>query len=370
MWVLLILLVFTGSCRRRHEGVLRIGFLPNVTHAVPMVADARGTIRDGVHMPVQFVPFNAGPAIVEALLAGDLDAGYAGPGPAINAFIRTKGRIRVVSGVAGGGAAFVVRSDLEIDEPADLSRRRVATPQIGNTQDIALRQYLWEHDLAPSDRGGTVEVYPLTNADILALMRSREIDGAWVAEPWVSRLVDEAHGRVFVDETTLWDGGRHPTTLLMVNGDLLEKHPETVQALVKANHDTIAWVRGNPLEAQARVNEQLERHTGKKLRKEILASAWKRITFTEDPMPDALREVARAARRIGYLPRSDIRGMIVTRAELDASVRRVQLLREMKGEATPTPAPKITAPPAATPAAAAKPAATPPAPKKKKKKRT
>jgi NitT/TauT family transport system substrate-binding protein len=257
------------------------------------------------------VPFNAGPSVIEALFAGDLDIAYCGPSPAINAFVRSEGRVRILAAAAYGGAALVVRKVLAVDSPRDLRKARIASPQIGNTQDIALRQWLADNDLVSSDRGGTVQVVPMSNADILSLFRSREIDAAWVVEPWVSRLLEEAEGRVFLEESSLHRGGLYPTTVLVVTDKMLHDHPGEVGALVNVNASSVAWVKRNGAAARALVNNALERHTGKPLRPALLEAAWERLSYGTDPLLGSLRESAIAARRLGYLPHSDISGIVV-----------------------------------------------------------
>lgn len=314
--LLLATLAGVGCNNGADRKELRIGFLPNLSHAVPMVGEARGMYGAPGQPKVELVPFGAGPSAIEALLAGDVDLAYVGPGPAVNAFVRTHGKVRVVAGAASGGAAFVIRKDLPWSEPDHLVKSTLATPQIGNSQDIALRQYLWDNDLAPRDRGGSVTVVPMSNADIFSMMRSKELDGAWVPEPWVTRLVNEANGRVFVDEAALWPKGRYPTTLLVTSKATIRRRGPEVLRIARANTRIVQWIRANPQEAQHLVNEGLERHVGKPLPAATISAAWERIEFTDDPIPAALKENARSARRIGYLPRSDIRGILLEPEEL------------------------------------------------------
>lgn len=313
--LLAVVIAALSACSRGERTTVRVGFLPNLTHAVPMVGEALGSYRDARGEPVELAPFNAGPKAIEALLAGDLDFAYVGPGPAINAFVRTDGNVRVLAGAASGGAAFVVRKELRIGGPADLRHSVLATPQIGNSQDIALRRWLWEHDIVPRDRGGTVTVLPMSNSDILSMFRTKELHGAWVPEPWATRLVLETDGRVFLDESSVWPDGRFPTTLLVTRDEVLRDRPGDVAAMVAANRRIVQWISRNPARARALVNERLEHHVGKPLPPETIAAAWKRLSFTTDPMREALVENARAARRIGYLPSSDVRGLVVAPAE-------------------------------------------------------
>lgn len=332
---LLMVVILLAGCGPTEANEVRIGFLPNLTHSVPMIGDARG-MYDGISTkPVRLVPFNAGPAAVEAMLAGDIDYVYCGPTPAINAFVRTQGRVRVIAGAAAGGAAFVIRDEMVVDDLSALRRARLASPQIGNTQDVALRQFLIDNDLASRDRGGSVLVVPMSNPDILSMMRLKELDGAWVPEPWVTRLVDEAGGRVLVNETSLWPEGKFPTTVLIARDSVLKERPEEALTLRVANSRVIGWINANHDEARRLANAALEKHAGKKLKDTTLRSAWKNLVFTDDPLVAGLRENARSARRIGYLPTSDIRGIL---AELG-----------------PVPPPKVApAPAAAAPVPAAK----------------
>lgn len=299
------------GCRKTARHEMRVGFLPNLTHAVPMVIEERKLLAEAIGRPVVFVPFAAGPSLIEALFAGDLDVGYCGPGPAINAFVRSRHRVRVLAAATYGGAAFVVRKELAIDTPRGLRKARLASPQIGNTQDIALRQWLADNDLVSSDRGGTVRVVPMANPDILSLFRSKEIDGAWVVEPWVSRLVDEGGGRVYLEESELHENGVYPTTLLVATQDLLAAHPRDIENLVNVNAAAVSWVNGNAANARDLVNASLRRHAGKPLQKALIESAWTRLSFGTDPLAKSLKESARTARRLGYLPSSDITGIIM-----------------------------------------------------------
>ncbi len=311
-------LLLLAGCAREARDEMRIGFLPNLTHAVPLVGEARRSYTSPEGRAVRLVPFHAGTSAVEAMLAGNIDLTYGGPGPAINAFVRTKGRVRILAGGAGRGAGLVIRANLPIDDAADLAGLRLAVPQIGNTQDIALREYLWQNGLAPRDGGGDVVVLPLPNSEILSTMRAGEIDGAWVPEPWAQRLVEEASGRLFLDERRLWPDGRFPTTLLIGSDEAIVRHPREVAAAVAANRRIVAWIRAHPSDAKSLVNRQLERYLGKPLRTGTLDASWKRLAFVDDPMPDALAVTARMARRIGYLPRADVSGIVVPPGELES----------------------------------------------------
>lgn len=290
---------------------LRLGYFPNVTHAVPLVGVAKGLYTKhlgGTKLETQ--TFNAGPAEVEALLAGNLDAGYLGPNPAVNAYAKTKGEaIRIISGATSGGASLVVKPG--IDGPAALKGKRIATPQLGNTQDVALRSWLKANGLTPSSQGvaGDVQVEPTENATTLTLFQQGKLDGAWVPEPWASRLVLDGGGKVLVDEKTLWPGGRFVTTHLIVRTEFLEKYPDTVKALLQGQVETVDWVGRNEADAKTTVNAELKRITTKALKPEVLDRAWGNIELTNDPIAASLKKSADDAIAAGLLKKVDLKGI-------------------------------------------------------------
>jgi len=290
---------------------LRLGYFPNVTHAAPVVGVAKGffTKRLG-STKLETQTFNAGPAEIEAMLGGDLDAGYIGPNPAINAFAKTKGEgIRIVAGATSGGAALIVQPG--ISSAADLRGKRIASPQLGNTQDVALRAWLKGQGLTPSSQGvqGDVQVEPSENATTLQLFRDKKIDGAWVPEPWASRLVLDGGGKVLVDEKTLWPQGKFVTTHLIVRTEFLQKYPETVKALIEGQVDADEWIADNPDEAKSTVNAELKRLTTKSLADEVLDRAWENIEITTDPVAASLKKSADDAVEAGLLKEVDLKGI-------------------------------------------------------------
>jgi NitT/TauT family transport system substrate-binding protein len=289
---------------------LRLGYFPNLTHATALVGVERGTFA-AVLRPdrLRLSTFNAGPAAVEALFSGALDAAYLGPNPAINAFVRSKGEaIRIVSGATSGGASLVVRPT--IADARDLRGTKLATPQLGGTQDVALRHWLRSQGLETDIQGGgDVSVTPQDNAQTLETFRRGLIDGAWVPEPWVSRMVQEAGAKVLLDEASLWPGGRFVTTQLAVRTEFLRKHPETVRRLLRAQVETDRFVNATPAEAQQLANRGIERVTGKKLAEPVVAAAWRNLTFTNDPVASSLPVSAAHATAVGLLDRADLRGI-------------------------------------------------------------
>lgn len=292
---------------------LRVGYFPNLTHAVPIVGLRQGQFARVIGDQAVIEPrtFNAGPAAMEALLAGELDLVYIGPGPAITGFVRSKGRaLRVVAGAASGGASLVVRANLGIGEAKDLAGRRLASPQIGNTQDVALRIFLREHGLVTRERGGTVSVLPVANPDIITLFRKGELDGAWVPEPWAALLRRESGARELVDERSLWPRGEFPTTVLVATNEFLAEHPALVERWLFGQIEVSSWINANPSAAKAEVNAGLRDLTTRDIPPDVLEDAWSRLGFGEEILSDTFPKLARDAQALGYLPASDVSALV------------------------------------------------------------
>ena len=276
---------------------LKLGYFPNLTHATAVLGVADGTFAEALGEDVDFSTalFNAGPEAVEALFSGAVDATFIGPSPTINAHAVSFGEaVRVVAGATSGGAYLVVHP--EISSARDLRGRVVASPQLGNTQDVALRAWLAEQGLATDQRGGgDVQVQPQSNAQILDAYRAGAVDGAWVPEPWASRLVQEEGAKVLVDEADLWPGGRYVTTHLVVRAEYLERHPEQVRALLRGHMEATRRAVAEPDEAKRAVNAALEEIAGKALGQELLDAAWANLEFTVDPLASTLRRAAEQA---------------------------------------------------------------------------
>ena len=288
---------------------LRLGFFPNITHATPLYGVAAGTFSRALG-GTTLIPqvFNAGPAAVEALFAGSLDAAYVGPNPAVNAFVKGRGAVRIVAGATSGGAALVVRDGIRSAE--QLRGRRIASPQTGGTQDIALRTWLAEHGYAVDVRGGgDVTIVTQDNGQTLKTFAAGEVDAAWVPEPWVSRLVLEAGGHVLVDEADLWPRGRFVTTHLVVRTQYLQQHPQTVEALLRGEVEANRHLREDGDRAREVVNRKLGELTGAQLAPRTLERAFSSIQITEDPLARTLQESAEDAFRTGLVERADLRGI-------------------------------------------------------------
>lgn len=301
--MLLVILVFAVSAVGYCAEPVRIGYFANITHAQALVGKANGTFEKHAGSTIEWKMFNAGPTAMEALLAGALDMAYVGPNPAVNAYIRSGGTaLRIVAGAASGGASLVVHKGSGIKSAADLKGKRVATPEFGNTQDIALRHWLKTQGLKP---GKDLQVMPVKNAEILDLFMQKKIAAAWVPEPWVSRLVHEAGGNILLDERFLWPGGKFPTAVLVVRAEYLAKHRDVVIRIIEAHLETTEWIAAQPAKSRKLVNAELAKVTRKPLDAMILNDAFSRMLITYDPSRAALLTSAERARDLGFLPKSD-----------------------------------------------------------------
>jgi NitT/TauT family transport system substrate-binding protein len=300
-----------GRSGGAEEVTLRLGFFPNVTHAPAIIGLDEGYFEAalGEGVTLETATFNAGPEATEALFAGALDATFIGPNPAINAFAQSDGEaIRIVSGATSGGAFLVVQP--EIDSADDLRGTRLASPQLGNTQDVALRAWLKDEGLeTDATGGGDVSIQPQANADTLTAFQQDDIGGAWVPEPWASRLVLEGGGKVLVDERDLWPDGRFVTTHLIVRTAFLDDHPDVVQDLLAGLVDAIEFANASPDQARQVVNAGIERITTKALPEEVIASAWRSLEFTWDPIATSLAESKDDAVAAGLLDPLDLDGI-------------------------------------------------------------
>jgi len=289
---------------------LRLGYFANVTHSPALVGVAGGYLEDALGDTLLSTQvFNAGPAAIEALNAGAVDATFIGPNPAINAYVKSHGEsVRIVAGSTSGGAQLVVRDG--IDSPEDLLGTAIATPQLGGTQDVALRAWLTEQGLANDlQGGGDVAVTPTENAQTLTLFQNGEIDGAWVPEPWASRLVLDAGAHVLVDEADLWDDGEFLTTHLIVATEYLEQHPETVEALIRGELAAIDAIEADTEQAKVLVNGEIEKESGKPLSGAVLDRAFENITFGVDPLAGTLEQLLADGVTAGTTQEADLTGI-------------------------------------------------------------
>src|SRR4051812_47055198 len=272
---------------------LRLGYFANVTHAAALIGVQEGLVKKELgDTKLTTQVFNAGPDEVEALFAGALDAAYIGPSPTINAYGQSNGdAIRIIAGAASGGAQLVVRNG--IASPADLKGSTLASPQLGNTQDAALRTWLTDQGLKNSvNGGGDVTIAPTPNSDVPNLFDSGQLDGAWVPEPTASILVLEHGAHVLVNEKDLWPGGQFVTTQLIVRTEFLQKYPDTVAALLRGHVQAVQFTQSDSEGAKQAVNAGLKSAGGKSLDAPVLDRAWGELTVTYDPIASALKQSA------------------------------------------------------------------------------
>jgi NitT/TauT family transport system substrate-binding protein len=262
---------------------------------------------------------------MEALLSGSIDLSYVGVSPTLNAYVRTAGEeVRVVAGACSGGAALVVQGDSDIHTAADLRGTQLGTPQLGNTQDIAARSWLISQGLKVTLTGGDLLVIPSGNSDLFALFTKHEIDAVWTVEPWVSRLVHEAKGRILFEEASLWDamGGRYCTTHLVSSVRFLKQDRELLLRFLEAHVDLTRWIAEHPQEAKQLFNTELKEETKRGLDPVILESAWPRLEFTVDPLRPSLEKAATDRRKVGFYRDSADFSRIYSLAPLNEILRK------------------------------------------------
>jgi len=279
-----------GAAKKQSEPVtLRLGYFPNVTHASAIVGVESGIFKKklGSNVNLELHTFNSGTEALQAFQAEALDASYIGPSPTISAWTKLNKGVKIVSGSASGGAYFVVNKS--INSAADLKGKVVASPQLGNTQDVALRTWLKSKGLnTDTTGGGDVQIRPQDNATTLNAFKTGELVGAWVPEPWATRLVTEGGGKILVNEADLWPQGKFVTTQLIVTTSFLKDHPDVVQKLVDGQVAANDYIKTNPFDAQTDVSNNIAKITGKPIPGDLVIASFKNIEFTDDPIASSL----------------------------------------------------------------------------------
>src|SRR5256884_143564 len=264
--------------------VIRFGHFPNITHAQGVIAHAlsrkgKGWFEErlGPNVEIQWFTYNAGPSAMEAMFAGSLDLTYVGQGPALNAHFKSNGQeVRVIAGAANAGAALVVKADSPIKTAADFRGKKIATPQLGNTQDISCRAWLKSQGFKVTQTGGEVTVIPTANPDQLGLFQRGGVDAVWTVEPWVTRLERDANARVFLDDKDAI------TTWLVSSVKFLRARHDLAKKITDANVELTKWMQQNQAEAQKLLIEELKAETRADFAPDAVAQAWNRIQFTSD----------------------------------------------------------------------------------------
>jgi NitT/TauT family transport system substrate-binding protein len=295
-------LVEPGLGAQREANVLRLGYFPNITHAQALYARATGEFEARIGVRIEWTAFNAGPTAIESLFANAVDATFVGPSPTINGYIKSRGeKFVIVAGSAGGGSGLVVRKDSGIRSEKDFADKTIATPQLGNSQDVAARVWFAEKGYRLRERGGNVSLVPLSNPDQLTLFKKHQIDGAWTVEPWLSRLELEGGGQLLLEEKSLWPGEKFVTTHLVVSRNFLADNQQMIRKLVAALVEVTEQINSNKIAAATILNAQLKRETGKALKDDVIQKAMTRVEFTWDPNCASLKQSAEALHRIGFL---------------------------------------------------------------------
>lgn len=304
--VLILMAVLASGCAPwEREGaaapprVLRLGYMANITHAQALLGLGDGSLERSAGIKVVPKVFTAGPPAITALFAGEIDLLYVGPSPALNGYVRSGGEaLRLLAGGASGGAVFVVKPGID---PQRLDTARLATPGIANTQDIALRHMLHGQGLRTREQGGSVRVTPTAPAEILGLFARGQLDGAWVAEPWGARLIQETGAVLAWDERDLWPDRTFATTVLAVSPKFLRANREAVKGFLAAHVAITEWIVAHPEEAKVRLQAELSKLQGKPLPDEVFSAAFSRIDFTYDPMVSSVQAQAQRAYDLGLL---------------------------------------------------------------------
>ncbi|MEQ8198610.1 MAG: ABC transporter substrate-binding protein, partial [Clostridiaceae bacterium] len=266
--------VLAGCSNKKQDDLktLRVGFFPNLTHSQALVGKNRGDFQNalGNNINIEWKQFNAGSSEIEAFLAGELDLGYIGPGPAINGFTKSKGDVVIIAGSTDAGAVLVSRKGTSIKTVKDLDGKKVAIPQFGNTQDLSLRYLLQEAGLKDKAKGGTVEIVQAENPDIKTLIEKGEIDAALVPEPWGARLEKESGANLVLDYNQIWREGKYPTAVVIARKEFLKDHPDVVEKFLKTHVELTDYINSNQSEAGTIANKEIEALTKKAISQSIL----------------------------------------------------------------------------------------------------
>jgi NitT/TauT family transport system substrate-binding protein len=290
---------------------LRLGYFPNITHAQALYARATGEFERRIGVRIKWTAFNAGPTAIESLFANAVDATFVGPSPTINGYIKSRGeKFVIVAGSASGGAGLVVRRDSGIHTEKDFAGKTIATPQLGNTQDVAARVWLADKGYRLRERGGNVSLVPLSNPDQLTLFKKKQVDGAWTVEPWLARLELEGGGEMFLEEKSLWPGGKYVTTHLVVARTFLVENQEMMRKLLASLVEVTERINADKTAAARILNQQLTKESGKALKEEVIQRALDRVEFTWDPICTSLNQSAEASHRIGFIRKEPALGGI------------------------------------------------------------
>ncbi len=304
--LLLIVGILVNSDETTHENKIRVAYFLNINHAVPIIGMEKGTFENqiGNNTVIEPILFDAGPQVIESIFAGSIDIAYVGPGPAINGFLKSEDHnVKILSGAASGGASFIVHPNSKIESVADFEGKRIAAPQIGNTQDISLRTYLSENGLKPAEKGGSVIVLNISNPDIYTLFAKGDIDAAWVPEPTATILVQQLDGKRLFNEEELWPDNRFASVLLIAREEYVKQNPEIINKWLEAHKQTVDWINSNPEQTRIIFNQFMKKETGKSLPDKFVDESLSNLEITSDPIVSSVHTFAKRADSLGYLGR-------------------------------------------------------------------
>jgi len=302
-----VIVTIGGSLDQSSQSKIRVAFFPSISHAVPIVGLENGIFENGIGEQIQIETklFDSGPQVIESIFARSIDVAYVGPGPTINGFLKSHGKdIRILAGAASGGASFIIQPDSGLESIENFDGKRIASPQISNSQDVSLRYYLASNDLKPIEKGGTVFVLNISNPDIYTLFAKGDIDGAWIPEPWATMLVQELDGVRLFNEEKLWPNEQFASVLLIARTNYLENNHELVQNWLKSHKETVAWINSNPEQSKSIFESFLKKHMGKSLPTKIIDESFSNLTITSDPIKNSVLTFAERADVLGYLGRT------------------------------------------------------------------
>ncbi|MEC7712077.1 MAG: ABC transporter substrate-binding protein [Thermoproteota archaeon] len=289
-----------------NQDKIRVAFFPSIGHIIPIVGLEEKIFEKGIgeEKQIETKLFDSGPQVIESIFSGSIDVAYVGPGPIINGFLKSDGKdIKILSGAASGGASFIIQPNSGLESLENFDGKRIASPQISNSQDVSLRHYLESHGLKSVENGGTVFVLNISNPDIYTLFAKGDIDGAWVPEPWATILVQELDGIRLFNEEKLWPNEEFASVLLIVRTEYLENNPETIQKWVESHEKTVTWINSNPDKSKSLFSSFLIDYMGKSLPTKIIDESFSNITITSDPIKNSVIIFAERADSLGYLGR-------------------------------------------------------------------
>ena len=301
-----VVVALINSTDETKQDVLRVAFFPSIGHAVPIIGLENGIFQEkiGKEIKIETKIFDSGPQVIESIFAGSIDIAYVGPGPIINGFLKSDGNdIKILSGAASGGASFIVQPNSGLDLIENFDGKRIASPQISNSQDVSLRHYLASNGLKPVEKGGTVFVLNVSNPDIYTLFAKGDIDGAWVSEPWATMLVEELDGVRLFNEEKLWPDGQFASVLLIARTNYLENNPEIIQSWINSHEETVSWINSNPDKSTIIFSKFLKKYMGKSLPSKIIDESFSNLEITSDPIKNSVLTFAERADSLGYLGR-------------------------------------------------------------------